>query len=87
MLNVLSDYNLKNEDGEEISTGEKRIYAPNVVAVVNGKAEKMTEGISEKLVDPYSKLTEEMLDESYNSFNCLWDCIENGSNICQKNMC
>ena len=87
MENVLSDYTLKNEDNEEIAVGEKRIYAPNVVAVVDGKAEKMVEGISEQLEDPYAELTEEMLKESYNSFHCLWDCIENGSNMCQKNAC
>lgn len=84
---VLSDYNLKDENGEDISTGEKRIYAPNVVAVVKGKPEKMVEGISEDLEDPYSELTKEMLEESYNSFDCLWECIKNGGNICQKNAC
>ena len=87
MGNVLSDYTLTNEDGESVSVGEKRIYAPNVVAVVNGKAEKMVEGISEKLEDPYSELTDEMKEESYNSFKCLWTCLAEGSNTCQKNAC
>ena len=85
--NVLSDYTLTDEEGNKIEVGEKRIYAPNVVAVVNGKAEKMTEGVSEKLEDPYSELTDEMMEESYNSFKCLWTCIEEGSNTCQKNAC
>ena len=87
MGNVLSDYTLTNENNEKVEVGEKRIYAPNVVAVVNGKAEKMVEGISEKLEDPYSELTEEMKKESYNSFKCIWTCIEEGSNTCQKNAC
>ncbi len=87
MGNVLSDYKLTDEEGNEIEVGEKRIYAPNVVAVVNGKAEKMVEGISEKLEDPYSKLTDEMLEESYNSFKCLWKCLDEGATVCQKNSC
>ena len=87
MSDVLSDYTLTNDNEEKIEVGEKRIYAPNVVAVVNGKAEKMVEGISEKLEDPYSELTDEMKKESYNSFRCLWECIENGKNVCQKSTC
>ena len=87
MENVLSDYTLKDDEGNEISVGEKRIYAPNVVAVVNGNAEKMVEGISEKLEDPYSELTKKKKKKSYNSFNCLWECINNDANMCQKNMC
>ena len=85
--NVLSEYTLKDEEGNEIVVGEKRIYAPNVVAIVNGKAEKMVEGISEKLEDPYSELTEEMKKESYNSFKCIWTCMKEEANVCQKNAC
>ena len=84
---VLDDYKVKTEDGEELDTKEKRIYAPNVVAVVNGKAIKMIEGVSDKLEDPYSELTEEMKTESYQSFKCLWECLEQESTICTKNAC
>ena len=87
MSEVLSDYTLTNEENEKVEVGEKRIYAPNVVAVINGKAEKMVEGISEKLEDPYSELTEEMRKESYNSFKCLWECLEEGATTCKKNAC
>ena len=87
MGNVLTEYTLSDEDGNKVEVGEKRIYAPNVVVVVKGKAEKMVEGISEKLEDPYSKLTDEMKEESYNSFKCLWECITEGANICKKNAC
>ena len=87
MQDVLSDYTLTKEDGEKVLVGEKRIYAPNVVAVVDGNAEKMVEGISDGLEDPYSELTEDMKKDSYNSFKCLWECINNGANVCQKNAC
>lgn len=86
MKDVLADYTVTNDNGEDISTGEKRIYAPNVVAVVNGKAEKMVEGTSTKLEDPYGELTDEMKEESYNSLKCIWECLSNKP-ICKKNAC
>jgi len=71
--NVLKKYELtvttKDEDGDEkektYDTNEKRIYAPNIVAVVKGEPKKLTTGISEDLKDPYSKLTEEIQEDSY----------------------
>lgn len=86
MEDVLSDYTIALED-ESISTGEKRIYAPNIVAIVNGKPSKMVEGISDKLTDPYMELTEEMKKDSYNSFNCLWKCFEEEKTMCEKKTC
>ena len=47
----------------------------------------MVEGISEDLEDPNSELTDKMKKDSYNSFKCLWECIKDGSNVCQKNAC
>ena len=85
--NVLEDYYILNENDEKVNTKEKRIYAPNVVAVVNGKAEKLVEGLSAKLEDPYGELTDEMINESYESFNCIWECYQNDSNTCQKSAC
>ena len=81
--NVLSDYNIKDDNGEDISTGEKRIYAPNVVAIVNGKPEKMTEGISEDQTDAYMKLTKKMNKESYNLFKCVIECVTENK-ICKN---
>ena len=77
---VLSDYSVKNGD-EKINTGEKRIYAPNVVAVVNGEAKEMVEGVSEKLEDPYGEITEEMKKASIKQLKCIFKCI-NEANVC-----
>lgn len=85
--NVLSDYTLTNKDNEKINTGEKRIYAPNIIAVSNGKAIQMEEGISEELTDPYSKLTKKMKKYTYNKFKCLFKCLEEESLTCKKDMC
>lgn len=86
MSNVLSDYTTTKE-GKEISLEEKRIYAPNVIAVVNGKATKLEEGISEELKDPYMELTEEMKKYTYNSFKCIFKCLEEAETVCTSKAC
>lgn len=86
MSNVLSDYTTTKE-GKEISLEEKRIYAPNVIAVVNGKATKLEEGISEELKDPYMELTEEMKKYTYNSFKCIFKCLEEAETVCTTKAC
>ncbi len=83
---LLDDYTLTNENEEEVSAGEKRIYAPNVVAVVNGKPTKLTEGISEKQEDPYGELTDEMKDDMYEQLECVFKCL-NEKNTCTKSGC
>lgn len=72
---VLSDYSVNNGE-EKINVGEKRIYAPNVIAVVNGEAKEMTEGISEELKDPYGEITEEMKKASIKQLKCIFKCIK-----------
>ena len=86
MKNVLSDYSLSDADGNPVEVGEKRIYAPNVVAVVDGEAIEMTEGISDELKDPYSELTEDMIEDSYDKLDCIFKCLEK-SVMCKKNSC
>ena len=87
MANVLEDYKLTNENDEEIETGEKRIYAPNVVAVSRGKAIQLETGISDELTDPYMELTTKIEKYAYNKFKCLITCLEEESTTCQKNSC
>lgn len=87
LSNVLEDYKLTNQDENEVSTNEKRIFAPNVVAVSKGKAIELSTGESEKLKNPYDKLTEEMRKETYNKFKCLIECLDRESTTCKKNSC
>lgn len=82
--NVIDDYTVTNDEGEEISTQEKRIFAPTVVAIVNGQAEKATDGISDKQTDGYMKLTDKMNKESYNKFKCVINCLIEEQNICKN---
>ena len=85
--NVLDEYTLSTEDDGKIDTGEKRIYAPNIVAVSKGKALQLETGISDDLTDPYGELTDDIKNYAYNKFKCLIDCLEEDSNTCQKNAC
>ena len=85
--NVLDDYTLTDDNDKEISTSEKRIYAPNVVSVVAGKAIKKDTGISDKQTNPYMKLTAKMKKETYNKFKCVLDCIVETNNTCTKEKC
>lgn len=80
---VLDDYTLEY-DGQEISTGEKRIYAPNVVSVVNGKAKQLETGVSDQLTDPFMEITEEMKKETYNKFECSIKCVLENKNTCSS---
>lgn len=84
---VLEDYTLEY-DGEEIDTGEKRIYAPNVVSIVNGQAKELETGISEEQKDAYAELTDDMKKDTYDKFKCSIKCILENKNTCSsKNAC
>lgn len=84
---VLDDYTLTDKDGNEISAGEKRIYAPNVVGVAKGIPTELETGESEKLTNPYDELTDEMRKETYNKLKCVFKCLEDNTPTCKKNMC
>ncbi|MBQ6323401.1 MAG: hypothetical protein IJI22_01035 [Bacilli bacterium] len=87
MSDVLDDYTLTNDNNEKIEVGEKRIYAPNVVAISKGKAIQLETGISDELTDPYMELTTKIKKYAYNKFKCLITCLEEASTTCQKNSC
>ena len=84
---ILEDYTLTNDNKETVSALEKRIYAPNVVAVSKGKALQLETGISDELTDPYSELTSKVKKYAYKKFDCLIDCFKEDSTTCQKNSC
>ena len=82
MENVLEDYTITDNDGDEIKTGEKRIYAPNIVAVIDGDAVQLTDGISSKQTDGYMDITNEMEKESYDKIKCAIECVLDSKEIC-----
>lgn len=82
---VLEDYMITDNDGNSINTGEKRIYAPNVVAVKDGKVLGLETGIPCNLENPYQEITKEMHDETYDLFKCLLEEIVDKGGTCSIN--
>ncbi len=85
--NVLADYSLVDENDREVDAKQKRIYAPNIVAVVSGKAQNLTEGISDSQDDAYMKLTSKMKKDMYNKIKCTLECLDDKKTTCTKNAC
>lgn len=67
--NLLEDYTLTTDDGEEVKVGEKRIFAPDFIYVENGVAKKITSATSENQKDADAKLTKEILKDEEKSFD------------------
>lgn len=82
---VLSDYTLTKESGEKVSTGEKRIYAPNIITVVKGEAKGLETGISDSQTDAYQEITDEMHEETKTKFkNVLSLLLEDEGSSCEE---
>ncbi len=79
---VLEEYTLTDSDNNEIEVGEKRIYAPNIISIIDGKAEELTTGISNKQTDGYMKLTKEMKKETYNKIKKVLKQVSDKNNTC-----
>lgn len=86
--NVLDDYILYDEENKEINTNEKRIFAPNIISVVDGVAKELETGISDKLTDSYMELTKDIKEDMYKKLECIMKCMEKDNNTCKVNtMC
>lgn len=64
---------------KEVEVGEKRIYAPNIIAVREGSPIGMTSGIPKKLENPYGDITEEMNADSLEQFDNLFKSLKHDS--------
>lgn len=69
---VLSEYNLTDDEGNKVEVGEKRIFAPNFIYVKDGKAVRLTEGISELQKDSREELTSEILKDEKKLFEAFF---------------
>lgn len=83
LKDYLDDYTITDKDNSIINTNTKRIYAPNVVAISNGKVVGLVDGISDSIINPYSAITDEIKKESYDELNNLISKIS--SNVCGIN--
>ena len=80
--NVLDDYILTDKEGNDVNTGKKRIYAPNIVAVVDGVATNMTTGISDAQTDAYMDITDKIKTESIDKIKCTIECVVKEKAVC-----
>ena len=68
--NLLPDYTYtSNKDGKSKSFNEKRIFAPTFIYVSNGKAVRMTTGLSDKQKGSRDELTDEILNDEEKLFS------------------
>lgn len=65
---VLFDYVLEI-DGKKYETGVKRIYAPSVIFIKDGKIIGIQVSTVESQTDPYKKLTKDQYNELYDIYN------------------
>lgn len=79
---VLKEYTLTTDDDNEVKVGEKRIYAPNIVSIIDGSAKELTTGLSDKQTDGYMNLTDEMKQESYKKIKKIVQEVVNHNNTC-----
>lgn len=79
---VLEDYTLTDSDNNGIEVGEKRIYAPSIISVIDGEAKELTTGISDKQTEGYMKLTKEMEKETYNKIKKVLKQVKDKNSTC-----
>ena len=65
---ILDDYVISDEDGNEVKTGEKRIYVPLVVFVRDGEIVDYHADTVSSQTDPYVALTNEEKNELINIY-------------------
>lgn len=82
-------YTTKKNKIKEVKISEKRIYAPNVIVVKDGKPLMMEEGISSKQESAYMDLTDEIKKDSIYKFNCLFELLisEDYTCSCEDQKC
>lgn len=85
--NVLDDYDVSYTDestGEtkSVSAKEKRIYAPTLLYVENGKAKEMIDGLSDKQESSYDEITDEMKAEMEAELNGFFSKVKKQINAC-----
>ena len=89
---VLKEYTLKDKNNDEIQVNEKRIFLPNFVAIINGEAKELIQGISDNQESYNSELTKEIIKDEKKVFDDFFSkysnklsntaCTKDGSKDC-----
>ena len=82
---ILETYYVKDAMGNDVSTNEKRLYAPTVIAVKKGKVVAHHVGTVSSQTDPYVELTKEQQEELYSIYSDLISKVS--KKTCDKKGC
>ena len=82
---ILETYYVKDAMGNDVSTNEKRLYAPTVIAVKKGKVVAHHVGTVTSQTDPYVELTKEQQEELYSIYSDLISKVS--KKTCDKKGC
>lgn len=80
---ILPEYYLETANGDQIDTGEKRIYSPLVVVVKDGKILDHHAGVLDEIEDNYKELTKEQKEELFGLYTNMFLKISGAS--CNEN--
>lgn len=75
-------YKTNKNKTKKVKINEKRIYAPNIIAVKNGKPVALEDGIIDALTDSHMELTDEMKCEIKERFKCLFESLKEDNIVC-----
>jgi len=89
LKSYLNDYTLKGEDGEELDTGEKRIYMPYVIGIKNGKVVTDHTGTIDlnEGQTKYDTLTKDQHDELYKIYDEMFKKVYKSTEECGEDVC
>lgn len=75
-------YKTNKNKTKKVKINEKRIYAPNIIAVKNGKPVALEDGIIDALTDSHMDLTDEIKCEIKERFKCLFESLKEDNIVC-----
>ena len=81
----LDKFYVKDEAGNMYDTGVKRLYAPTVVGVKNGKVVGFHEATVESQTDPYIVLTDKQKEELKKEYKTIIEAVNKKDNVCKDN--
>ena len=83
--NKLTEFYVRDEEGNMYDTGVKRLYASTIIAVSKKKIQYMHVNTVESQEDPYSTLNDDQKKELLNLYLDLFSTFEN--EVCTSSSC
>ena len=81
----LQKFYVNDDAGNMYDTGVKRLYAPTVVGVKNGKVVGFHEATVESQTDPYEVLTDKQKEELKKEYKTIIETVNKKDNVCKDN--